>query len=169
MSRGRSLLKASKQKVVEEFEDFTQSAKGIARKIGEILRSKKEEAQTAGKQQYKKLLALTEQTIDWAVQTQKQLQKQSQQSAKRLAETLTNFIPLARQVIQQATRRVLQAEQVPASEKIVSIFEEHADIIRRGKEARPVEYGHKIWLNEVEGGIVSHYRILDGNPSDEKQ
>jgi len=162
-------LKASKQKVVEEFEDFTQSAKGIARKIGETLRSKKEEAQTAGRQQYKKLLALTEQTIDWAVQTQKQLQKQSQQSAKRLAETLTNFIPLARQVIQQATRRVLQAEQVPASEKIVSIFEEHTDIIRRGKEARPVEYGHKIWLNEVEGGIVSHYRILDGNPSDEKQ
>ena len=72
-------------------------------------------------------------------------------------------------MIQQATRRVLQGEQVPASEKIVSIFEEHTDIIRRGKEAHPVEYGHKIWLNEVEGGIVSHYRILDGNPSDEKQ
>jgi IS5 family transposase len=169
VSQGRSLLKAAKQKVVEEFEDFTQSAKGIARKIGETLRSKKEAAQTAGRQQYKKLLALTEQTIDWAVQTQKQLQKQSRQSAKRLAETLTHFIPLARQVIQQATRRVLQGEQVPASEKIVSIFEEHTDIIRRGKEARPVEYGHKLWLNEVEGGIVSHYRILDGNPSDEKQ
>jgi IS5 family transposase len=32
-----------------------------------------------------------------------------------------------------------------------------------------VEYGHKVWLNEVEGGLVSHYRILDGNPSDEHQ
>jgi IS5 family transposase len=32
-----------------------------------------------------------------------------------------------------------------------------------------VEYGHKIWLNKVDGGIVSHYRILDGNPSDEHQ
>jgi len=169
VARGRSLLKASKQKVLEKFEDFTQSAKGISRKIGETLRSKKEAAQTAGRQQYVQLLAMTEQTIDWAVQTQKQLQKQSQRSAKRLAETLTTFIPLARQVIQQATRRVLQGEQVPASEKIVSIFEEHTDIIRRGKESRPVEYGHKIWLNEVDGGIVSHYRILDGNPSDEQQ
>jgi IS5 family transposase len=169
VARGQSLLKACKQKVLEEFEDFTQSAKGISHKIGETLRSKKEAAQTAGKQQYEKLLAMTEQTIDWAVQTQKQLRKQSQRSAKRLAETLTHFIPLARQVIQQATRRVLQGEQVPASEKIISIFEEHTDIIRRGKEAHPVEYGHKIWLNEVEGGIVSHYRILDGNPSDEKQ
>ena len=91
VARGRSLLKASKQKVLEKFEDFTQSAKGISRKIGETLRSKKEAAQTAGRQQYVQLLAMTEQTIDWAVQTQKQLQKQSQRSAKRLAETLTTF------------------------------------------------------------------------------
>jgi IS5 family transposase len=169
VARGRTILKTAKQKVQEGFEDFTQSAKGIARKIGETLRSKKEAARTAGRQQYEKLLAMTGQTIDWAVQTQKQLQKQSQQKAKRLAETLNTFIPRACQVIDQAIRRVLKGEQVPAAEKIVSIFEEHTDILRRGKEAKPVEYGHKIWLNEVEGGIVSHYRILDGNPSDEKQ
>ncbi len=66
-------------------------------------------------------------------------------------------------------RRILQGEQVPASEKIVSLFEEHTAIIRRGKESHPVEYGHKIWLNEVEGGLVSHYRILEGNPNDEQQ
>jgi IS5 family transposase len=169
LARGQTILKAAKQKVLSEFEDFTQTAKGLARKIGETLRSKKEAAQVAGRQQYEKLLSITEQTIDWAVQTQKQLQKQSQPLAKRLAETLNTFIPRARQVIQQTTRRILQGEQVPAAEKIVSIFEEHTDIILRGKEAKPVEYGHKLWLNEVEGGLVSHYRILAGNPSDEKQ
>jgi IS5 family transposase len=167
--RGQTILKAAKQKVLSEFEDFTTTAKGLSRKIGETLRSKKEAAQAAGRQQYEKLLAMTGQTIDWAVQTQKQLQKQSQQKAKQLAETLNTFIPRARQVIDQATRRVLQGEQVPATEKIVSIFEVHTDVIRRGKEAKPVEYGHKLWLNEVEGGVVSHYRILEGNPSDEQQ
>jgi transposase, IS5 family len=169
VARGQTILKTARQKVLEEFEDFTQTAKGLSRKIGEALRSKKKEAQVAGRQQYEKLLAMTGQTIDWAVQTQKQLQKPSQRSAKRLVETLKHFIPLARQVIQQTSRRILKGEQVPAKEKIVSIFEEHTDIIVRGKEAKPVEYGHKIWLNEVEGGIVSHYRILDGNPSEEKQ
>ena len=169
VARGQTILKAAKQKVLSEFEDFSQTAKGLARKIGETLRSKKEAAQTAGRQQYEKLLAMTGQTIEWALQIQKQLQKQSQQISKRLAETLNTFIPRARQVIDQATRRIMQAEQVPAAEKIVSIFEEHTDIIVRGKEAKPVEYGHKLWLNEVEGGIVSHYRVLDGNPSDEKQ
>jgi transposase, IS5 family len=169
VARGQTILKAAQQKVQEEFEDFTQTAKGLARKIGETLRSKKEAAQVVGRQQYEKLLGMTKQTIDWAVQTQQQLQKQSQQKAKQLAETLNTFIPRARQVINQATRRVLKGEQVPATEKIVSLFEEHTDIIRRGKEAKPVEYGHKIWLNEVEGGLVSHYRVLDGNPSDEQQ
>lgn len=169
VARGHTILKAAKQKVLSEFEDFTQTAKGLSRKIGETLRSKKEAAQSAGRQQYEKLLAMTAQTIDWAVQTKKLLQKQSQQKAKQLAETLNTFIPRARQVIEQTARRILQGEKVPATEKIVSIFEAHTAIIRRGKEAKPVEYGHKLWLNEVEGGIISHYRILDGNPSDEKQ
>jgi IS5 family transposase len=169
VARAQTILKTARKKILDEFEEFTQTAKGLSRKIGETLRSKKKEAQIAGRQQYEKLLDMTGQTIDWAVETQKQLQKPSQRRAKHLAETLNHFIPLARQVIKQTTRRILKGGQVPAREKIVSIFEEHTDIIVRGKEAKPVEYGHKIWLNEVEGGIVSHYRILDGNPSEEKQ
>ncbi len=175
VARGQTILKTVGKQVLEQFEDLTQTAKGLSRKIGETLRSQKKEAQAAGRQQYEKLIEMTERTIDWAVGTQKQLQKQSQGRAKRLVETLNHFIPLARQVIQQTTRRILKGEQVPAQEKIVSIFEEHTDIIPlagiivRGKEAKPVEYGHKLWLNEVEGGIVSHYRILEGNPSEEKQ
>ena len=167
--RGQALLQSVGEKVQAGFEDGTQPAKRLAHQIGERLRSKKETAQNAGKQAYQELLQLTEQTITWATQAQKQLKKRAEQKAKRLAETLAHFVPLAQQVIQQATRRILQGEQVPASEKIVSLFEEHTDIIRRGKEVRPVEYGHKVWLNEVEGGLVSHYRILEGNPSDEQQ
>ncbi len=129
VARGQTILKTAGKKVQDGFEDFTQNAKGFAHKIGETLRSKKKEAQEAGRQQYENLLEMTEQTIDWAVQTQKQLQKQSEQKAKRLAETLKHFIPLARQVIDQATRRIMEGEQVPAAEKIVSIFEEHTDII----------------------------------------
>lgn len=72
-------------------------------------------------------------------------------------------------MIAQTTRRILKNEKVPASEKIVSLFEEHTDVIHRSKESHPVEYGHKLWLNEVEGGLVSHYRLLEGNPSDEQQ
>jgi len=167
--QGQAILHAAGQKVQAGFEDCTQKAKQLAHRIGETLRSKKEAAQMAGRQHYEELITLTEQTMTWAVQVEKQLCEQAQQNAKQRAASILHFVPLAKQVIQQATRRVLQGEQVPASEKIVSLFEEHTDIIRRGKESQPVEYGHKLWLNEVEGGLVSHYCILEGNPSDEQQ
>jgi IS5 family transposase len=168
----RTVVRAQKllqQKVQEPFEDFTQAAKQRARQIGETLRKKTEVAKTAGRQQYQELLEMTRKTVESARHIQKQLHELQEQKAKRLHQILETFLPRAEQVIDQTTRRILQGEQVPASEKIVSLFEEHTDLICRGKESHPVEYGHKIWLNEVEGGLVSHYRILDGNPSDEEQ
>jgi IS5 family transposase len=167
--RGGNFLKTAGQKVQEQFDDFTQAAKQISHQIGETLRTKTEAARSIGRQQYQALLEMTRKTVARARQTQKQLQLRSEQQAQRLAQTLETFIPRTQQVIDQTIRRILQDEQVPAQEKIVSLFEAHTNIIRRGKEPHPVEYGHKIWLNEVEGGLVSHYRILEGNPSDEQQ
>lgn len=157
------------QTLQEPLEDFTQTARQLSRQIGETLRKKSEAAKSAGRQLYQELLEMTRKTIESAGCLQKQLHWHRTQKAKRLKEILETFLPRTEKVIDQATRRILQGEQVPASEKIVSLFEEHTDIIRRGKESRPVEYGHKVWLNEVEGGLISHYRILDGNPSDEQQ
>lgn len=134
--RVRQLLK---QNVQEPFEDFTQTARQLARQIGETLRKKTEAAKTAGRQQYQKLLERTQKTIESARCIQKQLHQQREQKAKRLNQILETFLPRTEKVIDQTTRRILQGEQVPASEKIVSLFEEHTDIIRRGKESRPVE------------------------------
>ncbi len=57
-------------------------------------------------------------------------------------------------------RRVLEGEQVPAAEKILSFFEPHTQIITRRKIGKPREFGRKILLDEVEGGIISRYEIL---------
>ena len=167
----RAIQRARKmQGVLEQAgEDYVQKARQTARKIGETLRKRTEEAQEVGKQLYETLLQITQTTITQAQQSLKMLQEESGEAVQRLEKELTAFIPLAAQVVDQARRRILEKEAVPAREKLVSIFEPHTDIIRRGKEAHPVEYGHKIWLNEVDGGIVSHYRILEGNPSDELQ
>jgi IS5 family transposase len=86
-----------------------------------------------------------------------------------LVKTLKTFIPRVEQVIQQTVQRVLQDQSVPAQEKLVSLFEPHTAIIRRQKLHKPTEFGHKVWLDEVDGGIVSDYRILEGNPRDHDQ
>ena len=69
----------------------------------------------------------------------------------------------------QARRRVLAGEQVPAHEKVLSIFEPHTDLIKRGKTATPVEFGHKVFLAESRHGLITEYRVIAGNPTDEVQ
>lgn len=157
------------QSVVEAGENYTQAARHVTRKIGETLRKRTGEAKEVGKQLYQELMEMTAQTVEQARQTLQQFGSETGRRVQRLKKTLQIFIPLAEQVMEQTRKRVFEQQSVPAQEKVVSIFEPHTDIIVRGKESHPVEYGHKVWLNEVDGGIISHYRILDGNPSDELQ
>jgi IS5 family transposase len=111
----------------------------------------------------------TKANVRQAQQVLQALQEQAAEEGQRLIETLEQFIPRVEQVIEQTVRRIFEDEVVPAQEKIVSLFEPHTDIICRGKANKPTEFGHKVWLDEVDGGIVSNYRILDGNPPDKEQ
>jgi IS5 family transposase len=60
-------------------------------------------------------------------------------------------------------------EAVPASEKIVSLFESHTALIRKGTPGKPTAFGRVIWLDEVAGGSISRYAVLEGNPSEDAQ
>lgn len=64
---------------------------------------------------------------------------------------------------------MLEGERLEAQEKLLSLFEEHTVVIRRGKARKQTEFGRKVWLSEVEGGVVSGFSILEGNASDEAQ
>jgi len=169
VQRARKVSQVIRAVVKETGTKLTRKARDLARSIGENAKKKVEAAKETGRQLYRALIEQTEEIVSEARQILPYLHKMSDTYAQRLVSTLENFIPLAEQVMGQTERRVFQNEQVPAQEKIVSIFEPHTDIICRGKETKPVEYGHKIWLDEVDGGIVSHYRVLDGNPPDAQQ
>jgi IS5 family transposase len=168
---GRTLQRAkqviSKQTGLADkvFRNRIRSARKTGRQIRRLITRQKE----AGKQAYRKLVKITKQTVDQAKQVLETLAELSDDPAQGLRDTLETFIPRAEQVIDQTIRRVFQDEKVPAEDKIVSIFEPHTAIIRRGKAGKPVEYGRKVWLDEVEGGIVTRWEVLDGNPSDKLQ
>jgi IS5 family transposase len=86
-------------------------------------------------------------------------------AALALGATLEHYLPLVQQVIDQTTRRVVHGEKVPATEKIVSLFEPHTAIIQRGKaQPHETEFGRKVWYGEADGGIITDYRLLSGNP-----
>ena len=77
---------------------------------------------------------------------------------------VAHFKLLIRQVMEQTERRVFQGEKVPVSDKIVSIFEEHTDIIVKG--SRDVQYGHKLNLSTGRSGLILDVVIEEGNPAD---
>lgn len=77
---------------------------------------------------------------------------------------MKHYVTLFQRVIDQTQRRVYSAEDVPSSEKIVSIFEPHTDIIVKGE--RDVQYGHKINLATQQEGFITYLHIEKGNPSD---
>jgi transposase, IS5 family len=85
-----------------------------------------------------------------------------------LHDEIAHYCSLADRVIDQARRRVLDGEQVPNAEKIYSIFEPHTDLIKRGKVRTPVEFGHKVFLAESARGLITQYRVLEGNPPDQQ-
>ena len=48
----------------------------------------------------------------------------------------------------------------------MTIFNEHTEVIVRGKARAMVEFGKKVLLAETEGGIITIYNVLTGNPAD---
>ena len=84
--------------------------------------------------------------------------------AMAMSANFKQVIPLAERVIDQTTRRVLHGEQVPSSEKVVSIFEPHTDIIK--KDRRDTFYGHKVCLTSGRSNLISDCLIVEGNPAD---
>ncbi len=77
---------------------------------------------------------------------------------------LMHYAELARRVMSQTERRIFMEESVPANEKLVSIFEDHADIIV--KDHRDTFYGHKICLTSGRSSLVTDCIVLEGNPAD---
>jgi len=155
------------EKTAKFFRDRTRSARQQARTIQSTARQRSEAAKAGMQQAYRRLVQVAQASVAQAQQALTAFQ--SLPAVQRWCEPLATFLPRVEQVIRQTERRVFGGESVPAAEKLVSLFEPHSAIIRRNKAGKETEFGRKVWLDEVDGGLVSHWRILDGNPGDESQ
>jgi IS5 family transposase len=122
---------------------------------------------------YAKLVALTRGVVRQASQTLQQWENRKLKVVGNLlqveiqATQLRRFVPLVAKVITQTQERVWGGNtHVPG--KVLSLFEPHTQVIRKGKAHKPNEFGRLVRLDEVENGIVSGYAILEGNPDDSR-
>jgi transposase, IS5 family len=148
------------------FRDRTRSAKRLARRIHASAAQARATGVAERTSLYQRLLHVTQSSLGQAAQVEDLLKRRRSGAAKRLRAQLAHFQPLVHQVCAQAQRRVLGGEAVPAVDKLVSLFEPHTAVIRRGKLPTPTEFGSKVVVDEVDGGLVTRYAILEGNPPD---
>jgi IS5 family transposase len=153
----------------EPFRDRTRSAKRGAYKISKMARRRTQEAKASYRAAYGRLVEVARASMRQAERVRSMLEVEVPSAGKKISEEISHFAQLLERVISQTRRRVLEGEQVLATQKLVSIFEPHTAIIRRGKARNTTEFGRKVWLSEVDGGIISGFRILEGNAGDEAQ
>lgn len=157
-------------KDVPKFPNRKRAARRRMQKLQRMSRAERESQQVST---YRQLLSITEEVLRNARRTVDATQHSCGKTPadvlaiEGLRKEITDVCQLGERVLDQARRRVIDGEQVPTSEKLYSIFESHTDLIKRGKTNKPVEFGHKVFLAESAQGLITQYRVLDGNPSDE--
>ena len=116
---------------------------------------------------YRELIKITRATLVYLRQAAAQLGRATDPLVALWQRQVRHYQPLIEQIITQTERRVLAGEALPAADKLVSLFEPHADIIV--KSSRDVGYGHKLNLTAGKSGLILDLVIEAGNPADSER
>jgi IS5 family transposase len=149
-------------------------ARSVKYRLLEISRAAKsltEANQGRMRKSYEQLVDLTKRVVGQAGKVMKQFNEGklpivgSAVSVFAQMANIEHFVPLVRNVIRQTQERV-SGGNTRVEGKIISIFEPHSQVIRKGKAQKPNEFGRLVRVDEVENGILSGYQVLEGNPAD---
>jgi len=165
------LMKRVSEKVGGLTEQVRDRMRSIRKKVVAIAissRQKGPKGEERRKERYRELLTLTRKVVNQAARISKEisgLSRRKRAAAKPLIEQIATMSARVRQVIRQAKARVFQGN-TKAPDKIVSLFEPHTEIIRKGKASKPTEFGKMIKVQEAENQIIIDYQVFDQRPND---
>ena len=91
--------------------------------------------------------------------------RQVQPILQRAQEQLQTMRPLVQRVIAQTRARILRGDtHVP--DKVLSVFAPHTETIRKGKIAKPNEFGKLVTIQESEHQIITAFEVHPKRPAD---
>jgi len=131
------------------------------RRMMNILNAKTQKARRSA---YRDLVKVTRNTLGYAERALNRLEQIRRPGVVEYTLELVRYSLLTRRVIEQTEARVFRGETVAASEKVVSIFEPHTDVIV--KDRRETHYGHKVCLCVGASQLITDCLITSGNPAD---
>jgi transposase, IS5 family len=153
--------------------DRSRSVKLRVLDIARAARAKGPQNQEKLKGAYGKLLSATSRVVGQAKRFAKEIavgvkrasDVMGQLALDALRQAIDEMVPRVRQVMKQARARIFRGE-TRTEGKIVSLFEPSTEVIRKGKAAKPTEFGKMIKLQEAENQIVVDYEVYDQRPHD---
>jgi len=149
--------------------DRTRSVKLRVLAIARASRNKTEKGKEKLKQSYIQLLDATSRVVGQAKKFSSEIAGRIKRGnpvvLRRAGKQLDEMIPRVQQVIRQARERVLWGNN-HAEGKLLSLFEPHTEIIRKGKTNKPNEFGKLVKIQESENQIITHYQVCDQRPAD---
>jgi transposase, IS5 family len=148
-----------------QHEHWLHKVKKLVRDIGRASRLKNQAGQARLQEGYKGLLQMAEELLQRARQLAAIMHAPANVSVLDAtgaagAQLLLHYVALTAKVCGTARRRVLEGEVVPNEDKIFSIFEPHTELIKRGKQPVPIQYGHNVLVIEDALGFVVDYRVV---------
>jgi IS5 family transposase len=163
----RTMKKIEKQagKLKRKVRDRTRSVNKRVIAIAMASRYKGEAGEQKRKKEYRSLLRLTRQILNDTRRVIEEIESRRKPGLRALGEGLVTMAGRVRQVVKQAKARIFDGI-TQSSGKIVSLFEPHSEIIRKGKASKPTEFGKLVQLAEAENQIVTHYEVFEQRPSD---
>jgi IS5 family transposase len=151
--------------------DHSRAVKNRLLEISRAAKGRSEASRKRLKDSYGKLVALTRGVVRQTNQVLAQVNEGRLVLTGSLLQVmaqlacLEHYLPLVEKVISQTRQRVFEGNNY-AQGKVLSLFEPETQVICKGKQHKPAEFGRLVRIDEVEGGIVSHCEVLEGNPAD---
>jgi IS5 family transposase len=153
--------------------DRSRSTQRCLIQIGRAARSRSDQGKQRLQQCYRRLLAISGRVAGQARRFAQEvasgckcsfdmLQQMTLEGHRTYIETM---LPRVQQVMRQ-TRQRINHGNTHSPGKIVSLFEPHTEIIRKGKAGKPTEFGKMVKIQEAEQQIVTHYEVYDRRPAD---
>jgi transposase, IS5 family len=161
VKRAKPLIEGQLHNVQAACRSRLRSARRAAQALHRLLRRKSETKEQDQRMHYQKLIETAEQMVRQTERVVHALHQQTENTAMRVRAQVEQVVPLVKRVIAQTRSRVLEGKKVASADKVLSLFEPHTRAIPRHKGGAEVEFGRHVILDEVDGGIVTRYAILE--------
>ena len=121
---------------------------------------------------YKRLIAAVEGICGWSIQVANRVERETGgdrastlvDPMAELLEKFRRFEVLVSRVVWQATERVLLERSVPNENKLFSLFEDHTELLKRGKAGKDIEFGHMVQIQQTGEKFITDYEVFGKKP-----